>query len=155
MKNISYKIALLSIFIGSTLLFFSCGKDYYIEKRSGPWKVTDVEIAYYHNHSNSPDSTKNYSSDTLGYFNFYHGTPSYVYVLINYPSAFLIKDYSARYEVHEENHDILVISKLVGTKWVDRRIAVSNPNSSKQEWTIISDDFSGNAVRETINVEKE
>jgi hypothetical protein len=155
MKNTYNKIALFTILSVSMLCFFSCGKEQYLEKRSGPWKITNVDIAYYKNYSNTPDSLVNFSSDTLGYFNFYHGSPSSVYVLINYPSVFLIKDYSARYEVHEENHDILVIKNLVGPKWVERRFTVSSPNSSAQEWTIINDNLSGYAVRETITVEKE
>ena len=155
MKNTLYQIVLLSTLVFMMWFLNSCGKDAYLEKRSGPWKVTKAEIAYYNSYKSEPDSVKTFESDTLGYFNFYHGTPSNVYVLINYPSAFLIKDYDATYEVHEENYDILVISNLVGANWVERRFAVDHPKRKKQQWTIVSDNHAGNAVRETIFVEKE
>lgn len=152
MKKSTLHITLFAIL---SLLFYSCGKEQYLEKRSGPWKITEVEIAYYSNHSNTADSVINFSADTLGYFNFYHGTPSRVYTVINYPSRFLQKDYSSHYEVHEENHDILVISNLIGSKWVEHRFSVDHPNRTKQKWTIVNDDFAGNAVRETISVHKD
>ncbi len=154
MKNIFHPILFIAT-IGTLMIFSSCGKENYYEKRSGPWKVEEVEIAYYKSHLNTPDSVVHFKSDTLGYFNFYHGTPSSVYVLINYPSVFLNKDYDAKYEVHEQNFDILVISNLVGSTWVDKRFAIDHPKRKTQEWTIVSDDFNGNAVRETITVHKE
>jgi len=155
MENGFIKTFIAIVIASSLFLIFSCGKDQYLEKRSGPWKITNVEIAFYKNFSSSPDSIVTYSSDTIGYFNFYHGSPSNVYVVIRYPSRFLIKDYEATYEVHEQNRSILVISNLVGSNWVERRFAVTDYNKRKQEWTIMSDDFAGNVVRETISVEKE
>lgn len=150
-----YQIFLLTT-IGLTILMLSsCGKEQYLEKRAGPWKVTKVEMAFYKNHSSEVDSLVTFESDTLGYFNFYHGSPSSVYILINYPSAFLAKDYNGRYEVHEENQEILAISNLVGSNWVERRFAVDHPKRNKQQWTIVSDNFAGNALRETIFVEKQ
>jgi hypothetical protein len=155
MKNKFIKTFTAIIICSVFFLLFSCGKDQYLEKRSGPWKITNVEIAFYKNYSSTPDSVVTYSSDTTGYFNFYNGTPANVYVVIRYPSRFLIKDYEATYEVHEQNRSILVISNLVGSNWVDRKFTVTDYNKRKQEWTIMSDDFAGNVVRETISVEKQ
>jgi len=138
------------------LLMTACNnKDTYLEKRSGPWKITKVEISFYHNFSTSPDSVATFDSDTLGYFNFYHGTPASVYTLINYPSHFLIKDYDATYEVHEYDHEILVISNLVGSNWVDTHFTVTDSNKKKQSWLAVSDDLNGNLIYERIYVEKQ
>ncbi|MDD3876167.1 MAG: hypothetical protein PHT69_06070 [Bacteroidales bacterium] len=152
-KSFFNSAALTAIFV-SLFLMMSCGEDYYLEKRSGPWKITDVEIAYYKNYDATSDSTITYSSDTLGYFNFYHGTPSKAYVLINYSSAFLTKDYGATYEVHDDNKEMLIISILEST-WVDYIFTVKDYNKKKQEWTIVKDLFNGNSVRETISVIKQ
>lgn len=155
MKNTLYQILLFIALVCMMWFLNSCGKESYLEKRAGPWKVNKAEIAYYNSYKSEPDSVKNFESDTLGYFNFYHGSPSNVYVLINYPSAFLVRDFNATYEVHEENYDILVISNLVGASWIERRFAVDHPKRKKQQWTIVSDNHAGSAVRETIFVEKE
>jgi len=138
------------------LIMSSCkNNDTYLEMRAGPWKVTKAEIRFYHNFSSSPDSVATFGSDTLGYFNFYFGNPASVYTLINYPSRFLIKDYDATYEVHDYNREILMISNLVGSNWVDTHFTVTGYNKKKQSWLAISDDYNGNVISENIWVEKQ
>jgi len=145
-------IIILSLLI--VVRLSSCGKDYYLEKRTGPYKITNVEIAYYNNHLVIADSSKVYEDDNLGYFNFYHGNPSKIYVVINYPSSILYTDYvNSTYEVHEENYELLTIYN--GSSSNARKFTVSGYNRKKQEWTIIKNDYNGKLVRETITVEKQ
>ena len=125
------------------LILTSCGSkdsDKYLEKRAGPWKVTKVEQDWYSANSTSPDSVKTYESDTLGYFNFYHSDPKYVYIVINYPSLYLIPDWDAYYELHPNNREILIISNWHGANLYDYVFTVTDPNKNKQKWSITSSD---------------
>lgn len=151
MKTSNYHSYILLFSIGLMLLLSACGKEYYLEKRMGPWEITKVEIANYSNFSSTPISSTIYSSDTLGSFLFYHGSPKRVSIYIHYPSAFLVQDYTNFYEVQEENSEILVIIN----NSVEKHFTVKNPNSSKQELTIVKENIDGSAIRETITLEKQ
>ena len=154
-NTFKYPALIFSLFV-IVLFLSSCGKDNYIEKRSGPWKITKVEQAwYYTGEATSPDSLVTYENDTLGYFNFYHTDFGLLYILIKYPSAMLWKDYDARYEVHPNNHEMLLIQNWQGVNQVDVLFAVNDPNKNKQQLTAIKGWGTGGIFRESIFVEKQ
>ena len=155
MKKSHINISLLAAVALITLIMASCGKENYLEFRSGPWSVEKVEQAWYSTtDTTAADSVRTFESDTLGYFNFYH---SYLYgslyIVINYPSLFLSPDFEANYEVHPNNKEILTIWQANGSSEAYISFTVQGANFRRQKWTAIRQSGDG-VVRETIWVRK-
>jgi len=145
---------LLSLPIVFTWCLSSCAREEYAEKRSGPWKVTKVEQAFYAtSDTTEADSIVVYESDTLGSFNFYNTHPyGNVYILINYPSCFLGRDFDAEYEVHPNNREILTFfAGYTNDSYIN--FSVKGENNKKQVWTTIGE-YKDGLVRESIWVKK-
>ena len=157
MKNIFVKLFTAIILCFSIFLFSSCGKKTFLEKGSGNWKVASVEIAYYKNFAATPDSVITFSTGDLGIFNFGASQDASfggVSVNISYPSQFLHDGWSSTYTLNQHNSEILVIVQTFAQNTYNTEITVSGNKKNKQEWLIMSDDFVGNVVTETISVEK-
>lgn len=153
MKKYIHKTVYWVVCILSSILLWSCGKDYANEKLAGPYKITKAEIAYYNNFSSTPDSVKTFENDTLGYFNLYNGTPAKIYIVVRYASTIFVTDYTATYYMHEKNNEILVVesSKALISY---AKFTIDKPFKRKQQWSIIRTDYSGTEIMETIYVER-
>lgn len=146
---------LISLPIVIISFLYSCAEDQYDEMRSGPWKVTKVEQAFYTGDNNEPDSIRVYESDTLGYFNFYNSHPyGNVYMFINYPSFFVGNSIETEYEVHPNNPEILTFIYYSINTSNYLNFTVTGANRKRQVWTTINR-FNDMIVRETIWVKKQ
>lgn len=133
----------------------TCKEEMQYERYSGAWIVQKVEQAWYPDtDSNVPDSVKTFDSDTLGYFNFYH-TSLYgtAYILLNFPSLFLVNDFDTDYEIHPSNDEILTFMQIIGINEVYTTYSIKGGKSNRQQWTTFKG-YKNGFVRETIWVKK-